>query len=72
MISDNACSCVVSSAKVGTSHGYFSVISYYFIQSILLKLVVYVLKLTLFIFTYSLDSTTILGHLSFNKKTTPR
>jgi hypothetical protein len=43
----------------------FSFLSYYFIQSILLKLVVYVLKLILLIFLYSLDSTTILGHLSY-------
>ena len=36
----------------------FGVISYYFIQYILLKLVVYVLKLIFLMFLYSLDSTT--------------
>jgi hypothetical protein len=38
----------------------FGVKSYYFIQSILLKLVVYDFKLILLMFLYSLDSTTSL------------
>jgi hypothetical protein len=44
---------------------FFSVITYYFIQSMLFKLVAYALKLILLMFLYSLDTTTILGHLSY-------
>jgi hypothetical protein len=43
----------------------FGVISYYYIQSILFNLVVCVLKLIFLMFLYSLDSTTILGYLSY-------
>jgi hypothetical protein len=43
----------------------FGVMSYYFIQCILFKLVVHVLKFILLMFLYSLDSTTLLGHLSY-------
>ena len=43
----------------------FEVISYYFIQAIVLKFVVYVFKHILLMFLYSLDSTTTLHHLSY-------
>ena len=43
----------------------FGFISYYFIPSILLKLVVYIFKLTLLMFLYSLNNTTILWHSSY-------
>jgi hypothetical protein len=42
----------------------FGVISYYFTPSILLKLVVYILKLILLIFSYFLNNITTLRHLS--------
>jgi hypothetical protein len=44
------------------------VINYYFIQFILLKLVVYVFKLILLIFLYSLDGTTILRHYPYERE----
>jgi hypothetical protein len=44
---------------------FFGVISYYFTQSTLLKLIVYIYKLVLLMFLYSLDSTTNLRHLSY-------
>ena len=43
----------------------FEVITYYFIPSILLKLVAYIFKLILLMFLYSLNSTTIFCHLSY-------
>ena len=42
----------------------FEVISYYFIPSILLKLIVYIFKLILLLFLYSHNNTTTLWHLS--------
>ena len=45
----------------------FEVIMYYFVPYILLKLVVYIyiFKLILLMFLYSLDNMTILHHLSY-------
>jgi hypothetical protein len=43
----------------------FGGIRYYFIPSILLELVVYIFKLILLMFTYSLDNITTLRHLSY-------
>ena len=40
----------------------FGVITYYFIPSILLKLIVYISKLLLLMFLYTLDSAAILRH----------
>ena len=49
-----------------SSHLYlFGVISYYFISSMLLRLVVYILKLIILIYLYSLNNTTTLCHLSY-------
>jgi hypothetical protein len=48
-----------------SSKDLFGVMSYYFIASILLKLVVYISKLILLKFLYSLKSMTILCHLSY-------
>jgi hypothetical protein len=46
----------------------FGVIRYYFTQYILLELIVYIVKLIWLIFLYSLDSTTILCHLSYQRE----
>ena len=43
----------------------FGVMSYYFISSILLKLVVYIIKLIELVLSYSLNNTTTLHHLSY-------
>ena len=43
----------------------FGVISFYFIRNILLKLVVYIFKLILLMFSDSFDNMTTLCHLSY-------
>ena len=43
----------------------FGVMSYYFMPSILPKLIVYILKLILLMFSYFLNNTTFLRHFSY-------
>jgi hypothetical protein len=46
----------------------FGIISYYFIPSTSLQLIIHILKLILLMFSHSLDNTTTLHHLSYKRE----